>query len=190
MTAVVGPVGVDHADLGDGGIAPFLGLEVILQELQVVEVHCKTERVKELGKSRFVEGNEARNRCNRFGDRVIDRERFGHLKGCLAALDRVDDVFLDRRHVLLGDASAEDIDLCRADGRTVSAALELNALCGGICTLIELTGKGLDREYGAALCVKFARNVVELRLGEDGAYCLIEERRVDVFDVVAVDHTQ
>ena len=38
VAAVVGPVGVDQADLGDGGVA-VLGLEVVLAELDVGVVH-------------------------------------------------------------------------------------------------------------------------------------------------------
>ena len=38
VAAVVGPVGVDHADLGDGGIA-VLAFEVVLAEDDVGMVH-------------------------------------------------------------------------------------------------------------------------------------------------------
>ena len=42
MTAMVGPVGVDHADFGDGGVAVFFVLEVVAAEAQVVLIHDKT----------------------------------------------------------------------------------------------------------------------------------------------------
>ena len=41
VAAVVGPVGIHHADLGDGRVALFLIAEVGLQELEVVQIHRK-----------------------------------------------------------------------------------------------------------------------------------------------------
>ena len=46
VAAVVGPVGVDHADLGDGGVA-VLALEVVLAELDVGMVHGQALLVAE-----------------------------------------------------------------------------------------------------------------------------------------------
>ena len=45
VAAVVGPVGIDHANLGDGRVALFGVAEVGLQELEVVKVHRKTHVV-------------------------------------------------------------------------------------------------------------------------------------------------
>ena len=42
MAAVVRPVGIDHADFGDGRVALLGVAEVGLQELEVVKVHRKT----------------------------------------------------------------------------------------------------------------------------------------------------
>ena len=39
---MVGPVGIDHADLGDGGIALF-GKEIVTAECNIIRVHSKTE---------------------------------------------------------------------------------------------------------------------------------------------------
>ena len=38
MTAVIGPVGIDHLDLGDGGVT-LLGAEVLLAELDIPQIH-------------------------------------------------------------------------------------------------------------------------------------------------------
>ena len=53
VAAVVGPVGVDHADLGDGGVAPLAG-EVVLAELDVGEVHGQAALSDERLEARLV----------------------------------------------------------------------------------------------------------------------------------------
>ena len=45
MPAMVGPVCIYHPDLGNGGVAVFLVLEIGLAELDVIEIHSKTELV-------------------------------------------------------------------------------------------------------------------------------------------------
>ncbi len=46
MTAVVRPVGVDHADLGDGRV-PMLCPEIVAAETEVVEVHREALFIEE-----------------------------------------------------------------------------------------------------------------------------------------------
>ena len=59
MTAVVRPVGIYHADLGDSGVALFLVAEIVLTELDIVIVHSKTEFVNECMESKCIEVDEA-----------------------------------------------------------------------------------------------------------------------------------
>ena len=47
VAAVVGPVGVDHLDLSDGGFAALLA-EVLLAEFEVGQIHGQTALVNEL----------------------------------------------------------------------------------------------------------------------------------------------
>ena len=54
VAAVVGPVGVDHLDLGDGGV-PLLRAEILLAELDVAQVHGEALLVDELFQALFVQ---------------------------------------------------------------------------------------------------------------------------------------
>ena len=71
VTAVIRPVGVDHAYLGYGGVALFLIAEVILTELDIVVVHGKSELVNECMESESVEVDEALKLLNCCGDIIV-----------------------------------------------------------------------------------------------------------------------
>ena len=43
MAAMVGPVGIHKAYLGDGGVAMLTIPEIPLQKPQVVQIHCKAK---------------------------------------------------------------------------------------------------------------------------------------------------
>ena len=58
VAAVVGPVGVDHANLGDGGVAVLLA-EVLLAKGDVRLVHGKAALGDDRGETRFVKLAEA-----------------------------------------------------------------------------------------------------------------------------------
>ena len=45
MTAVIGPVGIEYADLGHGWISFFLAAEVILDMQEVFEGHGQSEGI-------------------------------------------------------------------------------------------------------------------------------------------------
>ena len=70
VAAVVGPIGVDYADLGDGGVAIFIA-EVLLAEGNVRLVHGKTALGDKGGKAGLVELAEA--------VKHLDRRRLGGL---------------------------------------------------------------------------------------------------------------
>ena len=186
MAAVVGPVGVEHADLRDRGIAPLLVFEVIAAADDVVKVHGEALFLAE-GLELFVAPcREAVDRLHLGGDLIAHHERLGLLEGGEAALDRVHHMLLHGGDLRLRQVAREEIDLRRAHERALAAAHQLDALLGGVAALVKLPGERLDREDGAVKVRQLGVNVVHLRLGEDRAHGLLKALGRDVFHVVAV----
>ena len=187
MAAVVGPVGVDHADFGDCGVAVLLTAEVGLQEFEIVEVHRKAELLKERSKAGPVEGREARDGFHRGGNRVLLPERLRLFKRGLAGLHGVDDVAPDGVQLLLREIAGEKVDFCGANGGTGALRHQLDALACGVGALVKLTGQGLDGENRAALRRECFKNIVHLGLRKYGADSAAERRFIKALRVIAVD---
>ena len=172
VAAVVGPVGVDHADLGDGRVALFGVAEVGLEELEVVEIHRQTHVVQHVGEGSLIHVREADNACHARRDGVLYLEGRGLVHGSLTGVDRVDEVAADLVHVRGSQLAFEDIDLRCCDGRAFAAGEQLDALGAGVRTLVELTGQRLYREDGMRACRTGEVLVVahiSHRLGENDA---------------------
>ena len=189
VAAVVRPIGVDHADLGDGGVALLLVAEVGLAEGDVVLVHGQTVVAHKGRKTRRIQGRKARERLHRGGDVVVHLQRRRAVEGGLARLDRVDQRAADGGHLLVRDLAVKEIDLGRAHGGPLAAGLELDALGGGVRALVELAGQVLDGQGPFALCAgrQVLVGVVQLRLGEHVAHRRGELGVGQALDVVAVE---
>ena len=73
MAAVVGPIGIHHPQLRNGGIPVFFIPEVALQQLQVLQIHGKSQPLQQRGKPGFLQSDEA---CFRFyGIRLLMPDR-------------------------------------------------------------------------------------------------------------------
>ena len=152
VAAVVGPVGVHHAYLGDGRVALFLIAEVGLQELEVIQIHRKTHVCQQVGERRFVHVDKAGDRRNRGRDRILDLEGRGLVHGRFARFHRVDQVAADLVHVRCGQVALKYIDFRRRNRRALTAGQQLDALRAGVRALVELAGQRLDREHGMSAC--------------------------------------
>ena len=189
VAAVVRPVGVDHADLGDGRVAALGVFKVVLAEGDVVGVHREPVAGDEVRQPRRVERGEAVECFHRRGDVVFDVERFGQLERREAAFHRVDEIVLDRVERVRRDAAREDVHPRGTHDRLFLGGGEGDALGAGIGALVELAGQVLDREDlfarrgGGELVV----GQVDLRLGKDRAARGVEVGPVDPFNVVAVE---
>ncbi|VWL96079.1 Uncharacterised protein [Collinsella intestinalis] len=190
VAAVVGPVGVDHANLGDGGVAVLI-LEVLLAERDVGLVHGKTALGNEGGEGGLVHLAEAVDDLDRLGVGNLLGEGLGALELGEAGLDRVHHVALDSVEVLGGKIAGEQVDLCGANGGALALGDQLHALGGGGGALVELAGQRLDGEDGrAGLLGELVIGEVDLRLGEHGGHAGAEQLLVDALDVIAVDDAQ
>ena len=187
MAAMVGPVGVDHLDLGDRGIAALLVAEILLEEHDVGQIHRQPALGDERRQALFVELAEALEHLHRIGlcDLKGQRVALGH--GRLARLDGVDHVVLDGVDVLLGQISLQVVHLRGAHLGALALADQLNALAGAVGALVELAGKILHREHRGALRVgQLAQDVVGLRLAEHRRHALLEQLGGDALHVIAV----
>ena len=191
MTAVVGPVGIDHADLGDGWAAFFIFAEVFLAEGDISQVHSKTVVFDKCFQTCFIQFEEAFQYCDI--SRYIERSVEGgqSVQSGFTGFHWIDQVFLDFQEIFVADITGNNVNLCRCNGWTLILCSQLDALCSGVCTLVELTRQILyseDTVVGSKLRENIV-DVVNLWFGEDAQFCHFEVFCRDVFHIVAVDDT-
>ena len=189
VAAVIGPVGVDHLDLGDGGVA-VLRAEILLAELDIAKIHGKAVVRNELFQLLFVQLVEALQNLDRGGHRVLHFQGLLGVQRSLAGLHRVDDVFLDLGHLLVSQGAFQQIDAGRAHQRALALTDELDALSSGVCALVELAGQILHCKGHAVAGGQLGIGVIHRRLTEHGVCTLVEQFFVDAFHIVAVQQTQ
>ena len=188
VTAVVGPICIDHADLGDRGVAAF-GLEVILTEGDVVDVHCEGVVGNERLKSRAVEGGEAFKDLYVSGNGIFCREGLEGIESRFAGFNGVDEEFGDLGKLGVRNIAVDRVDLCGANSGTVAAGDQLNALRRGVRSLVELTGEKFGSENARAREIDLCGSIVHLGLGENCLNAVVKELFGDAFAVVAIDLT-
>ena len=185
MTAVIGPVGVDHADFGDGGI-PIFGAEILLAELNVIQIHGETLLVDEFLERLAAELVKTFQCLDGLRQVHLHFQGLREIHGGKACFHRIDDIVLDFTELLVRDAAAEEIDLCGADVRALTLCHELNTLGGTGSALIKLAGKIFhSKEYVILPCHLF-RGDVQLGLREDGLAGVIKRLFRKTLHVVAI----
>ena len=186
MAAMVRPVGVDHLDFRDGGVASLFG-EVGAAELDVAQVHGEAAVRDEGGQALVVELAEAVDHFHVCRRDEFHLQGFGQVVACLPCLDRVDDVALDGFDGIVIEGAGEDVDLRAAHGGALALADQLDAFACAFGALVELAGQEFDGEDGASLggvdCVGCG---VALGFAEDGGHAAVEQLAVDALDVVTV----
>ena len=190
VAAVVRPVSIDHADLGDGRIALLGVAEVGLQELEVVKVHRKTHVVQQVRERTLVHVGEADNGRNAGRDSVFHLEGSRLVHRSLAGVHGVDQVAANLVHVLSGEFAFQNVDFSSGNGRAFAAGEQLDALFAGIGALIELTGQRLYRKDGVSAFRTGKVLVVahiSHRLGEYDALCLLVGLRCKSLCIVAAE---
>ena len=187
VAAMIGPVGVHDADLGDGGVPLFLVPEVILQKLQVVDVHGQAQLLQQRPQAGLVQGGEARHRFHGLGPGIFHGQGLGFVQRRLPGLHGVDDILLDGGDVLRGQVAVQGIDLGGADNRALALALELDALGGGVGPLVKLAGQGLHgKDRPGAGQVGPVADVVQLGLGKHSGPGSVEQGFLDALHIIAV----
>ena len=189
VAAVVGPVGVDHANLGDGGVAALIA-EVLLAEGDVRLVHGKTAIGDKGGKAGLVELAEAVEYLDGLGLGSLHVQRLGQVERGDARLDGVHHVALDGLDGGFVQGARDHIDLGGAHGGALALADELHALAGGVGALVKLARQEFDGKDGAIACGELVVGHIDLGLAKDGRHAGAEKLLVDALDVVAVDDPQ
>ena len=189
VAAVVGPVSVHHADLGDGGLAALIVAEIALQECQIVQIHGETELITQRIERSAVHRGEALHGAHGGGDVILHAQRFRQLQRCLAALDGVDDVLLDRGDLGIRQLALERIHARGAHERTLALRQDLNALCSGIGALVILTGQIFHGKHRVALR-QTVRHGVELGLRQHRLDGVVKQLPADALEVIAVEQAQ
>ena len=189
VPAVIGPVGIHHPDLRNGGIPVLLVPEIGLEEFQIVQVHGKAQFFQQSGKGRLVHGNKALHSGDGLGDGIINGQGLRQGQRGLPALHRVDDVLLDGRQLFLRHLAGKHIDLGGAHRGAVALGDDLDALGSGIRPLVILAGQRLHGEDQVPLR-DLIGHVVHLGLGKNGVDGGIEEGLPDVLRVIAVQHPE
>ena len=186
VAAVIGPVGVNHANFRDGGVAVFL-LEIGLAEDDVVQIHGKAvvrDEVRQFVTAKFREAGQGRHLR---GDVIADSEGLRHVQRRLPAFHRVDDVFFEFPDVPVRQRTIQGVDLGGADEGTLALRDDLDALGGGIRPLVKLAGQRLHGEDVSAGKLNGRRSGIQLRLGEDCLHGVPEQVFRDIFRVVPVE---
>ena len=143
MSAVIGPVGVDHLDFGDGRNAAF-ALEVFLADFDVAFVHGQTAVCDELFQRRFIHIVESFDGFDRLRKLVFNAQGLRHVEGCLAHLDRIDNEADDLLQFLRSHRAADQIDFGARHQRTLLLGDDLDALGSGVRSLIVLSRQRFD----------------------------------------------
>ena len=189
VTAVIAPVGVDHADLRDGGI-PLLFPEICLAEGGIRLVHSQTVLLHEIGKATFIQLAEAVQHRHVGRNGILGNQGFLLGKGCLPGLHGIDYVFLDSGKFVSAYVAGEHVDFCRLHERSFTLGEELYALCGGVRSLIELTGQIFHGEHGVVcLGLQGIGDDVQLGLRKDGVLAVLEQLQGNALHVIAVEDT-
>ena len=185
MAAVIGPVGVDHAQLRDGRVA-LLCPEIVPAEADVVEIHRKAALFDQLREFLVAAGAKARECLDLRGNLIADLQRLGQRQRRLARVDGVDDVLFDGRKLRVRQRTVEQVHARRAHVRPLALRDDLDALRGRVCPLVELTRQILHGEHARPVRVGLARDEVDLRLGEHRLHGVVKQLRRDVLHVIAV----
>ena len=187
VAAMVGPIGIDHSDFGDGGVAVFAA-EIFLAELKVIGIHCKTVFVYKFFNFFSLKLTEAFKSCNFGGNVIFDCKGFGFFKTCFSCFNGVDYVFFDFSDFGIGKFAIERINFCGSDGGSFALGNDLDALCGGVCSLVKLTGKIFNRKSCSTGKIDLFGNDIELGLGKNVFFGVIKKLFADVFRVITVDY--
>ena len=191
MAAVVRPVGVHHPQLGEGGIPQFLLKHILLEELQIRQIHGQAVGVQHLAQLLLTHVGEAVQHRHVLRHGVALPEGLRLIQGGLPALHRVDQVAPGLVQLLRGEGALEHIHRGGPDGGALPAGHHLDALGAGVGPLVVLPRQGLHRQQGVLppggghLLVP---QLVHLWLGQDGGAGGGVDGLVHPLHIVAAEH--
>ena len=117
MTAVIGPVCIKYTDLCHGRITFLFVFKVILDVLEILEGHCKIQRIIQCFKVCFRHIFESVKDLDIFRLRKYSNQCLRFLETCLTGIYRVDAVMFDGIKFFVCYISFYYISCCRTDDR-------------------------------------------------------------------------
>ncbi len=186
VTAVVRPVGVQHADFGDRGI-PVLAAEIVLTEGNVIGIHGEAQIPDHRLQPLAGESTEAFQRFHFRRDLILRTQGVGFRELSFPRLHGVDDVFFDLLQFLFSEITVQGIDLGRADRRAFALRQDLDALRRRIRPLVELTGQKFHRKNCGIFQYGFVIDKIQLRLRKHGFYRIAEQFFRETLRIIAVE---
>ena len=186
VTAVVGPVGVQHPDFGHGRIS-LLARKVAANLQEVLIGHRETEGGIKFAELIFRHVNEALNGLHIFRRGEVLAQGCGLLFRALSGVHGINAEILDGREFPLAELAREHIGRRGANEHLRVLVNQTDALLRGVRALVELSRQKLGRKYRVAVlagkCLLIQQ--IERRLGKNGAARLFVGAVLDILDIVA-----
>ena len=192
MAAVVAPIGIDHPQLGHGGVTMLLVPEIIPAEQQVGKCHGKSHRVEICLHFLVVPHGKAGYTGHVGGDVGLHVKALRLVHGGKAGFHGVHQIGLDFVHLVGRNAALDGNDPCGEHLGALLLGEQLHALGGGVCPLVILAGQVFHGEHliiGGELEV-LAIHIVHIGLGEDGATGGFKFFRREAVNIVAIEQAQ
>ena len=186
MTAVIGPVGIQDADLGHGRISLLFARKVGLDKSEIIKSHGKAKGPVKHCQGVSVHGNKAVE-DSYVGSFGIDRfQSLGLFNTGLAGIHGVDAVALNPGKLIIRNGSCQDIGLCGPDDGLFGFIQKLHALHCGIRSLVELSGQGFyGKDSGPGRDLDGLQiQIVYGGLGKYGPAGLLEYLIGDIFHII------
>ena len=189
VPTVIRPIGIDHAQLCERGIA-LLRAEIGLAEFDVVLIHGQRVFPHQCVQRLLVQVDKALQRADVRRGRERVEERFRQIEQSFPALHRVDHMALDGRQFIGREIAIEHIQPRGFHHRPLALESQLHALRGAIRALVVLAGQIFHREHKIPVVRVIRRGVIELRLGKNGAHRAVEQILLRALHIVAVEQAQ
>ena len=101
MTAVIGPVGIQHTNLRDRGIPVLFICKIALRMLKIRQTHRQSQILQHGFKVILAHGDKAIDHVHMIRHTIIHGERLRLVHGSFARIHTVDAVVLDLFHFFL-----------------------------------------------------------------------------------------
>ena len=186
MSAVIGPIGIDHLDLGNGRI-PVLARKISPAAPAVRKVHRQPARSDQVCKLRVAVSAKALDRLDCLRDLIVHCQRFRQLQRRFPRFHRIDHIFLYFFDLFRTQISIDGIDLCGTHGRTFPAGNDLDAFRRRRRALIELSRQIFHRKQHVCLRQCFA-DLIQLRFRKNRLDRVVKQRPIQALRVIAVQH--
>ena len=188
VAAVIRPVGVKHADLGDGGVTLLFIFEIIADENEIRVCHRQIERIIEGFQLLFRHFTEVVKDLYIFRLRIVGRQGLRLDLIRRAGVDRVYAVIFDLFDIRVRKLAEHHVGGGGTDRGLFIFIEETDALLRRVRPLVKLTGQIFNGEH-TVLLRRLRQglhiDIIDRRLREDGLHRFFPGFIGNVLDIVA-----